>query len=298
MKRNGFVSLYGFPVHIFRLFFRRAMVYNKTIVHILWQIRWRRWPMPAYDDGLVSIITPVYNKERYIAQTIDSVQAQTFGDWELLLTDDCSTDRSAAIIAEYGERDARLRYTCLPRNGGAAAARNEALARAKGRYVAFLDADDLWQPEKLEKQLALMRDKGYGFTYTAIEMIDENGAPRTGKRPVPVRVDYRYLLANTVIACSSVVIDRAVIGDFRMPPVRKGQDFATWLSILRKGHRAYGIDEALVRYRVAPGSISSNKWAALARTWRIYRQQEQLSLFSAAWYFGWYTFHAVKKYWM
>lgn len=254
--------------------------------------------MPAYENGLVSIITPVYNKERYLAQTIDSIRAQTFENWELLLIDDCSTDRSAEIIETYRQKDPRIRYEKLAQNGGAAVARNEALARAKGRFVAFLDADDLWKPEKLKKQLVFMHDKGTGFTYTAIEMIDENGAPRRGKRPVCPKVDYRYLLSNTVIACSSVVIDRERIGDFRMPLVRKGQDFATWLSILRKGHVACGLDEALVRYRVAPGSVSSNKWGALARTWRIYRQQEHLPLLPACWYFSLYTFHAVKKYWM
>lgn len=254
--------------------------------------------MPAYENDLVSIITPVYNKENYIAQTIDSIRAQTFENWELLLIDDCSTDRSAEIIAEYQQKDARIRYGKLAQNGGAAVARNEALERAKGRFVAFLDADDLWKPEKLEKQLAIMRDRGLGFTYTAIGMIDENGNARKGKRPVRAQVDYRFLLSNTVIACSSVVIDRKVIGDFRMPLVRKGQDFATWLSILRKGHTAYGLDEALVRYRVAPGSISSNKWGALARTWRIYREQEHLPLLPALGYFTRYAFHAVKKYWM
>ncbi|MFT9055368.1 MAG: glycosyltransferase family 2 protein [Ethanoligenens sp.] len=254
--------------------------------------------MPTYANELVSIITPVYNKERYIAQTIDSIRAQTVGDWELLLIDDCSTDRSAAIIEQYRKQDVRIRYHKLAQNGGAAVARNEALTRAKGRYVAFLDADDLWRPGKLEKQLAFMRDKGVGFTYTAIEMIDENGAPRRGKRPVREKVDYHYLLSNTIIACSSVLIDREIVGDFRMPLVRKGQDFATWLSILRKGHMAYGLDEALVLYRVAPGSISSNKWAALARTWHIYRKQEQLPLVSSLWHFGLYTFHAIKKYWM
>lgn len=254
--------------------------------------------MSAYDNEMVSIVTPVYNKERYLAATIDSIRAQTFENWELLLIDDCSSDRSAAIIAEYLKNDTRVRYHRLEENSGAAVARNEALARAKGRYVAFLDADDLWKPRKLEKQLALMRERGLGFTYTAIEMIDEDGAPRRGKRPVRAEVDYRFLLSNTIIACSSVVIDRALIGDFRMPLVRKGQDFATWLSILRGGHTAYGIDEALVRYRVAPGSISSNKFGALARTWRIYREQEHLLLVPALWHFGLYAVHAVKKYWM
>ncbi len=254
--------------------------------------------MPGYDNERVSVIMPVYNKERYLAEAVDSVCAQTVQDWELWLIDDRSTDRSLAIAEAYAAKDTRIRSVRMPVNGGAAAARNEGLSRAKGRYVAFLDADDLWLPQKLEKQLAFMREKGVGFLYTAITMMDENGAETRGKRPVRAVVDYRYLLSNTVIACSSVLIDRVHIGDFRMPPVRKGQDFATWLSILKKGHKAYGLDEALVRYRVAPGAISSNKAGALARTWHIYRDVEHLPFFSAAGYFFLYVLHAVRKYWM
>lgn len=254
--------------------------------------------MDKRGGRLVSIITPVYNKERYLAQTVDSILAQTWADWELWLMDDGSTDGSPALCRAYEARDGRIHYRRLARNGGAAAARNEGLRLAGGDYVAFLDADDLWKPEKLEKQMAFMSDKEKAFTFTAIEMIDETGALRRGKRPVPASVDYRFLLSNTVIACSSVVIDRGRVGAFSMPDVRKGQDFATWLSLLRGGRRAYGIDEALVRYRLVPGSVSSNKFGALARTWRIYREVEGLPLLPAAWHFTRYAWNAAKKYWM
>ncbi|HCC00880.1 MAG TPA: glycosyl transferase [Ruminococcaceae bacterium] len=255
--------------------------------------------MPTFDNELVSVIMPVYNKERYLEDAVHSVLTQTYPNWELILVDDCSTDRSPLMIEAYRQKDERVRAYCMPQNGGAALARNRALEMAKGRYVAFLDADDLWKPQKLEKQLLKMHQNNWEFTFTAIEMIDAEGELRRSKRQVKDTVNYRFLLSNTIIACSSVIIDRSIVGDFRMPSVRKGQDFATWLSLLRDGRfLAHGIDEVLLQYRIAPGAISSNKAAALARTWRIYREQEHLSLLPACWHFSWYVFHAVKKYWM
>lgn len=250
----------------------------------------------AYEDGLVSVITPVYNAEKFIAETLDSVLAQTYGNFEHILVDDCSTDSSARIIEDYARRDARIKYIKLDKNSGAAAARNRGLELARGKYAAFVDSDDVWMPDKLSRQLDLMHKKGVCFTYTAIEMIDETGAVVKGKRPVAPVVDYDFLLSNTIIACSSVVIDRGVAGPLRMPDVRKGQDFATWLMLLRRGIKAYGIDEALVRYRLVQGSISSNKLGALKRTWHIYRDVEHLGFFKSARHFCLYTFHALRKY--
>jgi teichuronic acid biosynthesis glycosyltransferase TuaG len=153
----------------------------------------------------------------------------------------------------------------------------------------------VWVPEKLSRQIDFMRKNSAGFTYTAIEMIDESGRTVRGKRPVKAVVDYSYLLSNTVIACSSVVIDRRVSGDFSMPLVRKGQDYATWLRLLRGGMKAYGLDEADVKYRLVSGSVSSNKLAALKRTWRVYRDQEKLGLFSSIYHFCLYAINALKK---
>ena len=250
----------------------------------------------AYENRLVSIITPVYNKEQHVAEAIESVMAQNYAEWELILIDDASSDDSRQVIRPFLDRDPKLRYIRLDRNEGAAYARNVGLEAARGRYVAFLDADDVWMPGKLEKQLDLMRSGGYGFSYTAIELIDEDGRVLKKKRKIAPVVDYLYLLCNTVIACSSVVLDRQIVGDVRMPPVRKGQDFATWLSILRRGVKAYGIDEVYVKYRISRGSISSNKLGALRRTWNIYRNVEHIHLFPACFYFSMYVLNAVKKY--
>jgi teichuronic acid biosynthesis glycosyltransferase TuaG len=250
----------------------------------------------VYDSGLVSIITPVFNSACFVAQTIDSVVGQIYGDWEMLLIDDCSSDSSADIIKQYVLRDKRIRYIRLDQNMGAAAARNRGLDEALGRYIAFVDADDLWMADKLEEQLKLIKQKNAGLTFTAIEIIDENGNVVKTKRHVRPVIDYKFLLSNTMIACSSVVVDRMVTGDFRMPLVRKGQDYATWLRIMRGGLLAYGIDEALVRYRLVQGSISSNRLGALKRTWHIYRDQEHLSAPRSIFYFSLYTWHAIKKY--
>ncbi|HEX3027366.1 MAG TPA: glycosyltransferase family 2 protein [Clostridia bacterium] len=250
----------------------------------------------ALDNRLVSIIMPVYNKEKYIAQSIESVLSQSYGEWELLIVDDCSSDRSEEIIENYSRFDGRIHYERLDRNGGASRARNAALVKARGRYVAFLDADDVWRPMKLQKQLHLLEASRAGFCFTAIEMIDEDGHQVKSKRKIRPVVDYRYLLTNTVIPCSSVLIDRSATGDFRMPEIPKGQDYATWLSILKKGQLAFGIDEALVLYRLVKDSVSANKLSALRRTWRIYRKSEHLGLLKSIYCFSLYTLHAFKKY--
>lgn len=248
------------------------------------------------DDTLVSVIIPVYNKEHFLGESLDSVLSQTYENLEVILIDDCSTDTSRDIIKLYENRDSRIRYIKLDCNSGAAAARNAGIAAATGRYIAFIDADDIWMPEKLEKQIEELSSGDKGFSFTAIEMIDEDGRVVKGKRDVKPIVSYSYLLTNTMIACSSVILDRKVTGNFRMPGVRKGQDFATWLSILKTGVNAYGIDEALVKYRLASNSISSNKVGALRRTWYIYRNVEQLSLVRSAYCFVMYALHAIKKY--
>lgn len=247
-------------------------------------------------DGLVSIITPVYNAEEFIVQTIESVQAQTYSDWELLLIDDCSTDSSAELIKSFTDNDNRIRYVKLNKNSGAAVTRNTGLAMAKGRYIAFLDSDDIWKPDKIERQLKLMKQKKTPFSYTAIEMIDENSNLIKGKRRVKETCEYKYLLHNTIIATSSVIIDRNVLGDFRMPLRRGGQDYATWLSLLRNGTVACGIDEALVKYRVASGSLSSNKFKSIIQVWEIQTQDEKINKVSAAINVMKFGLNALKKY--
>lgn len=248
-----------------------------------------------YIDDLVSIITPVYNSERFIKETIESVQSQTYRNWEMILIDDCSTDLSEKIIKEFIKYDNRIKYMKLKENSGAAVARNTGLNLAKGRYIAFLDSDDMWKEEKLEKQIYFMKNNNYGFTFTSYEMIDEYGSVASKVVNVPKQIDYNGLLKNTIIGCLTVVIDRKMIGDFRMPLIRKGQDTATWLSILKKCEYAYSIKETLAYYRVVKGSISSNKIKALKRTWYVYRNIENIKFLKCIYFFSIYIFNAIKK---
>lgn len=249
-----------------------------------------------YSEGLVSIIVPVYNAAKYLDRTIQSIFLQTYKHFEIVMVDDLSKDTSAEIIAKYIPEHPEIVYYLQDKNMGAAVARNTALKLARGRYVAFLDSDDEWLPEKLEKQLELMRDNSVAFSYTAIEMIDEEGHLVKGKREVRETVDYKFLLRNTMIATSSVVIDRNALGDFRMPLRRSGQDYATWLQLLRNGTVAYGINEVLVRYRVSNNSLSSNKFKSIKQVWEIQTQNERIGRISASFHIVCFVFNALKKY--
>jgi len=251
-----------------------------------------------YVEGLVSVITPVFNSEKYIRRTLDSVLAQSYQDIEIVLVDDQSKDRSADIIRKYRETHPEIIYYLQPENMGAGHARNKALELAKGQFVAFLDADDLWKPEKIEKQVNVLRAKHGGFCFTAIEMIDGDDRVIKSKRSVKEKVDYQFLLSNTMIPTSGVLIDRTVKGDFRMHLRRGGQDYATWLRLLRDGSPAYGIDEALVGYRIDGKSLSSNKLESVKQIWEIQTQDERIPKAAAGWHIVKWCCNSVKKYWM
>ncbi|MFJ1626559.1 glycosyltransferase family 2 protein [Marinilactibacillus psychrotolerans] len=236
------------------------------------------------DNALVSIVTPVYKAEKYIKETIQSVLNQTYENFELILIDDCSPDNSAIVIKDIAKKDSRIKYVKLEKNSGAAVARNKGIELAQGRYIAFIDSDDKWYPEKLDKQINFMEDNKVAFTYTKFEMINDDGSLKNEAAKLPEKLNYKGLLKNTAIACSTVVIDRKLIGDFSMPLVRKGQDTATWLKILRNYEYAYLVNQTLNQYRLVEGSLSSNKIQAIQRTWNTYRNIEQLSLISALYY--------------
>lgn len=247
------------------------------------------------SEYLVSIVTPVYNSEKFISETIDSIQNQTYKHWELILVDDCSSDNSYDIISEYIKYDKRIRYIKLEKNSGAAVSRNTGIKNARGRFIAFLDSDDIWLPEKLEKQVKYMLDKKIGFTFTSYRYMKEDGTKTNKVAKAPYKINYNGLLKNTIIGCSTVVLDRQIVGDFLMPLVRKGQDTATWLMILRNQKYAYGIEEILVDYRLVGNSLSSNKIKALKRTWNIYRSVEKINVFKSTYVFCFYVFNAIKK---
>lgn len=248
------------------------------------------------NEELISIITPVYNSERFIEHTIKSVQSQTYINWELILVDDCSKDNSYEIINKFRNNDSRIKYIKLEQNSGAAIARNVALENANGRYIAFLDSDDIWKEDKLEKQIKFMQDRDIAFSFTSYELINENGELLNKVINVPEKINYDEYLKNTIIGCLSVVIDKEKIGDFRMPNIRANQDMATWLYIMReKKCIAYGIDECLGKYRLVSGSISNNKIKAAKSVWNVYRKIECMSIIKSCYCFFYYGLNAIKK---
>ena len=247
------------------------------------------------NEPLVSIITPVYNAEMFLSDTIKSVQNQTYKNWEMLLVDDCSKDNSAQIIKEFQKYDDRIKYIKLEKNSGASVSRNTGIKNAKGRFIAFVDSDDIWKPEKLEVQVKYMLENNLGFTFTSYRYMKEDGELTNKVAKAPSKINYNGLLKNTIIGCSTVVIDTDIVEAFEMPLVRRGQDTATWLQILRKEKYAYGIDKDLVYYRLVGESLSSNKIIALKRTWNTYRNVEKLGLIKSSYVFCFYVFNAIKK---
>ncbi len=243
---------------------------------------------------MISVIVPVYNAGKYIKETIESVLSQSFEDFELLLIDDCSKDDSEEIIKSF--KDDRVKYIKQPENMGAWAARNRGLEEAKGRYIAFLDADDLWDKDKLKKEFEFMKSKNAGFVFTGYEFADEFGNGTGAIVKVPHTIDFKHALKNTNIFTSTVLIDREKIGDdlIKMPHI-KSEDTATWWRILMAGNLAYGLNENLVKYRRSSGSLSSNKIEAVRRIWRLYREIAHLSVFSSCVHFASWAITAVLR---
>lgn len=246
-------------------------------------------------SSLVSIITPSYKSKRFIQETIDSVWAQTYQNWEMIIVDDCSPDESAKYIKQIIQEDRRIKLIELEKNVGAAEARNLALKVAKGKYIAFLDSDDVWLPHKLERQLKFMEENEYAFTFSAYIPISEDGSKEYSVIRVPDEIDYNGYCKNTIIGCLTVIIDRERTGDFRMPLIKSSHDMTLWLLIMKRGFKAYGLNEVLAKYRVVTGSNTAKKYKAAMDVWRVYREIEGLSFLKSTWYFAHYLFNALKK---
>jgi teichuronic acid biosynthesis glycosyltransferase TuaG len=245
---------------------------------------------------LVSIVVPVYNAARFMDDTIHTVLNQTYQNWELLLVDDCSSDNSVQIIQKYLKKDERIKLTKLTENSGAAIARNTGIDKAKGRYLAFLDADDLWVNNKLELQVAFIQEKNAAFSFTGYEFADENGQPNGKKVHVPETITYKQALKNTTIWTSTVMLDMQVINKLtiHMPNIGS-EDTATWWKILKTISRAYGLDLIMSYYRRTSNSLSANKLSSMKRTWKIYTLSENLNIMNAGYYFIFYCANAAKR---
>ncbi len=252
--------------------------------------------MGSAEADLVSIITPVYNSERYLSQTIQSVLHQTHQNWELILIDDGSSDQSPVIIAQMEKQDHRIRSIRLPSNSGAAIARNCGLKLAKGRYIAYLDADDLWLPKKLQRQVDFMKTHQAAFTCCDYRRMDVQGNLLNTVH-MPCTITYEQLLHNTIIQTVGVMVDLRQINPelLMMPNVRRGQDLGTWLQLLKNGVIFLGQNEVLALYRITPQSLSANKWRAMKRTWHLYRSVERLPVAKTLGCMVGWAYHAAMK---
>lgn len=249
-------------------------------------------------NTMVSIVVPVYHAQNYIRETMDSVLAQTYGNWELLLVVDGSEDPAIEVIEKYiGEKqEKRIHLLIQENNKGAALARNRGVAESKGRYIAYLDADDLWKPEKLERELAFLAEQNAAFGFTGYEFADQNAAGTGKVVHVPQMLTYRKALKNTTIFTSTVLFDTEKISKamLEMPNMRS-EDTALWWKVLRSGYDAYGLDENLVYYRRPVKSLSSNKLVAIRRIWKLYRKAEGLSIPYSCYNFCFWAVRAVLR---
>lgn len=252
--------------------------------------------MKRVNNSLVSIIIPVYNSQRYIAETLDSVINQDYQEKEIIIVDDCSTDSSIDIIRQYQQKVSYITYYKMNVNSGVALARNKGIQLAKGRYIAFVDSDDVWKNNKLVRQLELFNlHSGCPFTFTAIDYINESSIIIKGKRSLRESVTFNYLLRNTIIATSTVIVDRNVVPEIIMPNRRSAEDYSLWLSLLKEYGPAYGINDALTSYRISSTSISSNRKKEVKYFYAVQTEDIGINKIYAAFNTLCYIFNAVKK---
>ncbi len=244
---------------------------------------------------LASIITPTYNSEQFIEETIRAIQAQTLKDWEFLITDDGSDDDTISIIQRFAAKDPRIKLFRLEKNSGAAVARNNSIKEASGRFIAFCDSDDLWTPNKLEKQIAFMQEKDIAFSFAPYHVVNEQGS-KIGFSPTRAKVGYKDILITCDIGTLTAVYDTSKLGKVYMPLIRKSQDYGLWLRILKLIDYAYSYPAPLGYYRIRPHSISNNKIKAMQYVWKIYRDVEKLSLTYSLWLMFVYSLYGIKKY--
>lgn len=230
------------------------------------------------EEDLVSIVTPTYNCGKFIAETIESVIEQTYKNWEMIIVDDCSKDDTQTIVGKYIKNNKRIKYIKFEKNQGAAIARNVAIKEAKGKYIAFLDSDDLWSKDKLEKQIDFMKKNNYNFSYTNYEEIDEKSMPLniqvTGPKKITKAGMYNYCWPG----CLTVIYNAEKVGRVQIENLPKNNDYAMWLKVIKKS-KCYLLNENLAKYRIRQGSISRNKKLQLIKYhYILYRYGEKMNI--------------------
>lgn len=251
--------------------------------------------MMQEDFGLISIIMAAYNTEKTIEQAINSVLSQTYTNFELLVVNDCSKDRTVELVKDIVAKDSRVRLISNVKNSGVSYTRKHGLEEAKGDWIAILDSDDAWEPEKLEKQIVLQRRTNADLLFTGSAFMDSEGHPIDWCLHAPKEVTYRQLLKQNVLSNSSALVRKELYAKYYAIGDGMHEDFAIWLSILKEGKKAFGVDEPLLIYRIAKSSKSGNKVKAARMNWNTYRYVG-LNLMEAIYYECWYIFNGIRKY--
>ncbi|EOX0264158.1 glycosyltransferase family 2 protein [Escherichia coli] len=247
--------------------------------------------------NFVSIITATYNSEKYILEVYESIKKQKHENWEWIVTDDFSTDKTFDILKSIANKDKRVKIFQNHINSGAALSRNNSMKNAAGEFIAFIDSDDLWFPDKLSKQIQFMNENNIDFSFTSYELINEKGESLNKYIDIKNKNSsygyYDMLKKKATLGCSTVVLRRSKIKKMKMPNIRTGQDYAFWLNILKEGVKAHLFREVLTKYRITPGSISRNKIKKALRQWGIYRHYEHLNYFKSILCFVSYAKNAI-----
>lgn len=252
--------------------------------------------MGCAEKPLVSVIMPAYNAARYIRESVQSVQNQTFDNWELIVIDDCSEDNTVAVVTQLAQDDSRICVYSNEHNSGVAKTRNRGLELCNGEYVAFLDSDDTWYPEKIEIQLKCFRETGADLICTSYAIVDAQGRKQCEDFLVPECISFHHLLKENVIGCSTVMFRRAAGNDVCFEEDFYHEDYVLWLRLLKRGYKAIGIKKVLVNYFFHSDSKAGNKRKAAQNRWRVYRNYLGLSLVKSAWYFTHYALAGLRKY--
>jgi len=245
------------------------------------------------DKTLVSIIMPLYNCEKFITETIESVISQTYSHWELIVVDDKSIDNSPTIVENFLHKDSRIKLISLDKNSGPTNARNRAIEEAKGRYIAFLDSDDIWLPNKLQYQLAFLNDNNLVLTYSTYETIDEKSEYINTRHCVPL-ITYKDMLKTNQIGNLTGIYDVDYFGKVYLENTGH-EDYILWLKLLKEIPYTKGITQVLAQYRIVGDSISANKFKVLKWQWNVYRKVEKLTVLQSIYYFIFYMYYAIKK---